>query len=251
MLGVEPDRFDDFKRWSDGLIAGTTGSTRDDPLASGLAASMRELLLYIQGVIEERRARPRDDLISVLLTAEGEGSLSTFEVAMFVVLLLVAGNETTTNLIGNATSALLQHPEQLARVAADPKLIPNVLEETLRWDSPVQFVLRRTCEDVEVAGTRLPRDQYVVVILGSANRDERQRGPRAGEFDIGRSTQGHLAFGFGNHFCLGASLARLEARVALETLIEHLPHCERSDDRVEQIDSFLLRGPKHLRIRRR
>ena len=204
ILGVEPERRDDFKRWSDHIIAGTTGSTRTvDPLASGFAAAMGELAEYIRGVVAHRTRQPGDDLISVLAAAQDGASLSAAEMTMFVMLLLVAGNETTTHLIGNATNALLGHPSQLARVIADRALVPSWIEETLRWDSPVQFVSRRTTAEVEVAGRHLPADAYVVAIVGSANRDERRWGPRAEEFDVTRNPQGHLSFGFGNHFCLG------------------------------------------------
>jgi cytochrome P450 len=251
ILGVEPERRDDFKRWSDRIIAATTGSTRMvDPLTSGFAEAMQELAEYIRGVVAQRTTQPSDDLISVLLAAQDDGAgLSAAEMTIFVLLLLVAGNETTTNLIGNATDALLSHPSQLARVSADRSLVPSWIEETLRWDSPVQFVSRRTTAVVEVAGQRLPANAHVVAIIGSANRDERHWGPTAAQFDVTRNPQGHLSFGFGNHFCLGASLARLEARIALEALLDELPRRERSEARVEHIDSFLIRGPKRLLLR--
>jgi len=251
MLGVEPERRDDFKRWSDRIIAGTTGSTRtEDPLTSGFADAMKELAEYIRGVAAQRTKQPSDDLISVLLAAQDDGAgLSAAEMVLFVLLLLVAGNETTTHLIGNATNALLSHPSQLVRVSADPSLIPSWIEETLRWDSPVQFVSRRTTADVAVGGQRLPANTHVIAIIGSANRDERHWGPAAEQFDVARNPQGHLSFGLGNHFCLGASLARLEARIALEALLDELPRRERCEPRVEHIDSFLIRGPKRFLLR--
>jgi len=250
ILGVEPERRDDFKRWSDRVIAGTTGSTRTvDPLTSGYAEAMRELAEYIRGVVAQRTAKPSDDLISVLVAGQDGSGLSAAEMTMFVILLLVAGNETTTNLIGNATNALLSHPSELARVSADRSLVPSWIEETLRWDGPVQFVIRRTTADVEVAGQQLPANTHVVAIIGSANRDERHWGPTAAQFDVTRNPQGHLGFGLGNHFCLGASLARLEARIALEALLDELPRRERSEPRMEHIDSFLIRGPKRFLLR--
>lgn len=251
ILGVEPERRDDFKRWSDRVVAGTTGSARAvDPHSTGFADAMKELAEYIRGVVAKRTEQPSDDLISVLLAAQDGGGLSAAEMTMFVLLLLVAGNETTTNLIGNATNALLSHPAELARVIADPSLVPSWIEETLRWDAPVQFVVRRATADVEIAGQRVPANTHVIAILGSANRDERHWGPTAEQFDVARNPQGHLGFGFGNHFCLGASLARLEARIALEALLEELPRRERSEPRVEHIDSFLIRGPKRFLLRR-
>jgi cytochrome P450 len=250
MLGVEPGRRDDFKHWSDQVIAGTTGSTRSvDPLVSGFARALGELAEYIRGVVAARAARPSDDLVSALVAAQDGTALSAAEMTMFVVLLLVAGNETTTNLIGNATDALLNHPAQLARVCGQRDLVPSWIEETLRWDSPVQLVFRRTTADVEIGGRRVPANAHVAALIGSANRDERQWGPTAAQFDVSRNPQGHLAFGLGNHFCLGASLARLEARIALEALLDELPRRERSEPRVEHIDSFLIRGPKRFLLR--
>jgi cytochrome P450 len=251
MLGVEPERRDHFKRWSDRIIAGTTGSARNlDPFTSGLADAMKELAEYVRGVTARRIEQPSDDLISVLVAAQdGAAGLSAAETTLFVLLLLIAGNETTTNLIGNATNALLSHPSELARVSADRSLVPSWIEETLRWDAPVQFVVRRATADVDVAGQRVPANTHVVAILGSANRDERHWGPTAARFDVTRNPQGHLAFGFGNHFCLGAALARLEARIALEALLDELPHRERSEPRVEHIDSFMIRGPKRFLLR--
>lgn len=251
MLGVEPDRRADFKHWSDRVVAGTTGSTRGaDPLESGFAGAMKDLTEYVRTVVAERRRAPGDDLISVLVAAQDDAGLSTAEVAMFVLLLLVAGNETTTNLIGNATNALISHPAQLERVCSDRSLVPSWVEETLRWEGPVQFVFRRATADVEIAGRRIPANTHVVALLGSANRDERHWGPSAAQFDVGRNPQGHLAFGLGNHFCLGASLARLEARVALEALLDELPRRVRSEPRLEYVDSFLVRGPRCLALRR-
>ncbi len=252
MLGVEPERQADFKRWSDRLIAALSGSGRGaDPIASGMADAMRELCEYVQGVVARRTRAPGDDLVSVLATAQdGEARLSPAELTFFVILLLVAGNETTTNLIGNATNALLRHPEQLARVREDRSLVPSLVEETVRWDAPVQFVFRRSTRDVELAGGRIPAGSHVVALLGSANRDERQWGPTAAEFHVARNPQGHLGFGFGLHFCLGASLARLEARVALAALVEELPRLQRTEPRTEFVDSFLVRGPRRLPLRR-
>jgi cytochrome P450 len=167
-------------------------------------------------------------------------------VFQFVALLLVAGNETTTNLIANAVHALLRHPEACARLAADPSLVPAAIEETLRWDAPIQMVFRTTTRDAEVAGVRIPQGDRVAVLLGSANRDER-RFPDPDRFDLDRDTSGIVSFGFGKHFCLGASLARLEARVALEALAPRFPELRLTGER-ELLDSFLVRGPKRLEL---
>jgi cytochrome P450 len=250
ILGVEAERMGDFKRWSDALISGMSGSGRTlDPVASGFAGAMGALQSYIRGVVEEREKEPGEDLISVLLEArEGGARLSTLDLVMFVILLLVAGNETTTNLIGNATCALLAHPGELARVHADRGLVPALVEESLRYESPIQMLFRRATRDVEIAGTEIEANSFVIPLLASANRDERQWGADAGEFRIERNPQAHLAFGFGIHFCLGASLARLEARIALEALVDVLPGRTRRRGDVDWVDSYLVRGPSKLEL---
>jgi cytochrome P450 len=249
MLGVEPSRLPDFKRWSDAIIANTTGPGRADPFNDAYVDAIVELMAYLREVVVARQRGPADDLVSVIASQQaGEDGLTTREVVQFAVLLLVAGNETTTNLIGNLVSALLEHPDQLARVAADPALVPAAIEETLRFDPPIQIVFRVATEDTEIAGTRIPRGSFVAPLLGSANRDERQF-PDPDRFDVGRNPQAHVAFGFGKHFCLGAALARLEARVALEALLPALPKLER-DGPKELVDSFLVRGPRRLVLRR-
>jgi cytochrome P450 len=252
VLGVEPERRADFKRWSDQIVSSMTGSGRSlDPESSGLVGAMRELGGYVAEIVARRERAPEDDLVSVLVAAQaGEARLSPLESMLFVLLLLAAGNETTTNLIGNAVLALLRHPDQLERLRADRGLVPSAIEETLRWDPPVQVVFRRATRDVELAGGRIPADSIVVVLLGSANRDERRWGPTATEFRVDRDPQGHVAFGFGNHFCLGASLARLEARAALEALLDELPALRRGEPAVEYVDSFLVRGPRRLPLLR-
>lgn len=247
MVGVEPARRADFKRWSDAIIANSSGPGRDDPFNPVMVHTIVELVVYLRGVAEQRRRRPAEDLVSVIVAEQsGDNALTVREVIQFVMLLLVAGNETTTNLIGNAVTALLGHPDQLARVVADPSLVPAVIEETLRYDAPVQLLFRTATRDVEIAGTRIPSGAYVVPLLGSANRDGRQF-PDPDRFDVTRNPRGHVGFGFGEHFCLGAALARLEARVALEALIPELPRLERRGPS-DLVDSFLVRGPEHLEL---
>ncbi|MFP8878293.1 MAG: cytochrome P450 [Myxococcota bacterium] len=247
MLGVEPERRRQFKTWSDNLIQ--SASNPEPGRVDELLDTMAEMRAYLQPIVDARRANPTDDLISTLVATEGEGALSDFEVFFFVLLLLVAGNETTTNLIGNAVDALLEHPDVLERVRADPGLIPAMIEETLRWDSPIQSITRRCERDLELAGTHIPADAKVMVLLGSANRDER-RFADPDRFDLGRDTRGHLAFAIGKHFCLGASLARLEARVALEALVPELGQLTRLRPEREFVDSFIIRGPSRLELRR-
>ena len=246
LVGIDPEGRADFKRWGDQMVALTSGSQRGASLA-GFLRTMGEMSLYLRGVIAERRAAPTDDLISSLVDPRHEQTLDDQGVIGFITLLLIAGNETTTNLIGNATRALLDHPEQLERVQADASLLPGVVEETLRYDNPVQFLHRRATRDVELAGTTIPANSRVAVLLGSANRDER-RFPSPDEFDPGRDTRGHLGFGFGVHFCLGASLARLEAKVALEALVPELPRLRRRNPETAFVDSFQVRGPRSLEL---
>jgi cytochrome P450 len=249
LLGVEPARRDDFKRWSDRLITGATGSGLERPFESGIFDAMAELRAYLRPIVRRRRRQPEDDLISTLASAEIEGAgLSDYEIFLFVLLLLVAGNETTTNLLGNAVDALLANPDVLARVASDPAKVPALVEETLRYDGPVQFITRRTTREATLYGRTIPPEALVVVLLGSANRDER-RFPEPDRFDLDRDTRGHVAFGFGAHFCLGASLARLEARAALGALVPALPRFERARPEREFLDSYLVRGRARLELR--
>jgi len=249
LLGVEPEKRHVFKHWSDAIIAGATGSGIGNPLDSGVLDAMGELRAYLRPIVRRRRARPADDLISILVGAEVDGEgLGDYEIFLFVLLLLVAGNETTTNLLGNAVDALLAHPDQLARVVAQPALVPGLVEETLRYDGPVQFLTRRTMREVALHGQRIPAQASVVALLGSANRDERRFG-EPDRFDVGRDARGHVAFGFGAHFCLGASLARLEAKAALEALVPELPRLARVRPEREFLDSYLIRGRARLDLR--
>jgi cytochrome P450 PksS len=182
------------------------------------------LMRYIRKVIKARRADPRDDLISALAGAEEAGdSLSEDELSAMTFLLLVAGHETTVNLIGNGTLALLQHPDQMEKLRADPALVRPAVEELLRYTSPVEMATERYArEDVTVAGVTIPRGDMVFAVIASANRDERQFA-NPDSLDITREPNRHLSFGLGAHFCLGASLARLEGQIAIHTLLRRLP----------------------------
>lgn len=246
MLGVDPARQRDFKRWSDALISAASGGTREGGLRT-ILDPMGELRGYLRTVVAERKAAPADDLISVLLNSENEGTLNENEIFGFIALLLVAGNETTTNLIGNSTLALLAHPSELEKVQADTSLIPGMLEETLRWDAPVQRLFRQTTEDAELPSGRIPGGSQVALLLGSANRDESVfEDPDI--YDVTRNAKAHLGFGFGVHFCLGASLARMEARVAMEALVPELPRVASEQATPEYVDSFIVRGPRSIEL---
>ena len=157
----------------------------------------------------------------------------------------MAGNETTTNLIGNAVSALLRHPDQLKQVQSDPKLIPQTIEEVVRYDSPIQSLPRVATETVELDGGTVEKGSFLMTLFASANRDD-EKFPDAATFDIHRKPQGHVGFGHGIHFCLGASLARLEARVALETLLSRCRKLELRSNEIPMLDSLALRGPKSV-----
>ena len=248
LLGLDPDRRDDFKRWSTALIVGSTRPGESRGFGGNLEL-FREFRAYMTDVIAKRRKNPGDDLISTLIdSGEGEGILEPEQVISFASLMLAAGSETTTNLIGNAVLALLRSPDQLQRVQRDPELVSNVVEETLRYDSPIQLTARLATEDSEVGGVSIPRGSIVAVLLASANRDPEQF-VEPDRFDIDRPSPAHLAFGFGNHFCIGASLARLEGRIALEMILTRLRGLSGTDEEVERHGSFLVRGPSTLRVR--
>jgi cytochrome P450 len=243
LLGVDPARHSDFKRWSDAFVSQMARSANLDPTI----ASMREFNEYFAAEIERRRADPSDDLISRLVQAEtSEGRLSPLELLAFTRLLLIAGNETTTNLIGNAVIALLENPEQLERLRAEPGLVDNAVEEALRFDSPVQGLPRMVVKDVEVGGEKIPAGARVMLMIGSANRDP-DRWPDADRFDVARDTTGHLGFGFGIHFCLGSHLARLESRCALEAIVARLPNLRFAGEVVRNVNP-ILRGPASLPV---
>jgi cytochrome P450 len=222
MLGIPAEDRDQFKEWSD-AVAAQLGFAQDFSRARRAQFASRELRAYLGEVVERRRRQPREDLISALIAAEQEGDkLSSQEVFATAELLLIAGNETTTNLIGNGLLALLKHPDQMELLRREPDLMPNAVEELLRYDSPVQATSRLPLEDLDWRGERLGRGQQVMLVLGAANRDPEQF-PDPDRLDITRKDVRHLSFGHGIHFCLGAPLARLEAPIALNALLQRFP----------------------------
>jgi cytochrome P450 len=231
IIGIPPQDRAMFKRWSDEAIA-SLGLVFFGGLDPERIARQRRLFDEMRGyfipLAEEKKRRPQEDLLTGLVQAEHEGSrLSYDEMLSMLVLILVAGNETTTTLIGNTALELLAHPGEEKRLRDDPRLLPTAIEEVLRFSSPVQFDPRRAKRDVELHGVAIRENDYVLSWLGSANRDEHVF-EQPDVFDVGREKNPHLAFGFGPHFCLGANLARLEARVAIGTLLERTRHLERT-----------------------
>jgi cytochrome P450 len=220
----------------------------DEAQQREIADCTAELSAYLGEVIAERSRRPGDDLVTTLIRAEAdEGRLHPAELEAFVVTLLVAGSVTTTHLLGNAFLALLQDGDVLARVQAEPESISGVVEETMRYDSPVQLLPRATTADVEVAGARIPAGSLVLLLFGAANRDDRVF-ERPDQFNPWRPPHEHLALGHGPHFCLGAALARLEARVVLEEVLA-VPMALSLSGEVDRIRSFVFRGCARIPVR--
>lgn len=253
MIGIPTEDRDRFKAWSDALVKHLGVGLLTPPTLDRLEeqrAVIREMRAYFLPLVEERRRDPREDLLSGLAAAESEGSKLTFdEMIQTLILLLVAGNETTTNLIGNAVLELLAHPAALAELRADPALLPDAIEEVLRFASPVQMDPRRATQATEIAGVPVAENQFVIGWIGSANRDEAVF-ERPDVFDIRRKNSRHLAFGFGPHYCLGASLASLEAQVAVGTLLERTRSLRRVDDAPLPLHpSIVFRGVRSLPVR--
>jgi cytochrome P450 len=220
LLGIPYDDRDRFRAWSTPIV---TPVLTAEALAS-FGEQMSAFVAYLRDLFERRRAEPRHDLVSALLQAEDAGDVLTEqELFSMVVLLIVAGHETTVNLIGNAVAALLQQPDQRAHLQRNPGLVRQAVEELLRYDGPVERGLNRwAATDVELGGQTIRRGETVIAMLGSANRDP-ERFPDPDTLDLTRQDLKHLAFGRGSHYCLGAPLARLEAEIALATLLRRLP----------------------------
>ena len=252
LIGVPAEDRARFKAWSDALVA-PLGSIFFAPPTPEVVAQQRriraELEAYFVALVEQRRREPKDDLLTALVQAEVEGSrLSFTELLAMLILLLVAGNETTTNLIGSATLELLAHPQALADLRADASLMPGAIDEVLRFASPVQMDPRLAARDLEVQGVTIPAGQFVLCWLGSANRDEDVFDDPE-RFDIRRQRSNHLAFGFGPHYCLGSSLATLEAVVAMRVLLERTRSFRRANDApLPMHPSIVFRGVRSLPV---
>jgi cytochrome P450 len=243
MLGVPGEDLERFKRWSDAIIEAGTQPTPDN------MAQSAELLEYFAAVLAERREHPRDDLISVLVHSEIDGErIEEFDLLMFCMTLLVAGNETTRNLLSHGALALAAHPDERALLARDPSLMPRAVEEMLRWGSPIASFMRVATRPAEIRGTRIAEGDRLLMLYVAANRDESVFGADVDEFRVMRDASRHVAFGFGEHFCLGAQLARMEARIAFSALLERFGSWQLAG-RVERLPSLFLRGIVRLPLR--
>ncbi|HBZ69815.1 MAG TPA: cytochrome P450 [Deltaproteobacteria bacterium] len=229
-----------LRGWADTVVHREPGLVGLPPAAAGAAL---QLLQYFQAHVAERRTRPRgDDLTEALLEAQIEGDrLSEREILGFLFLMVIAGNETTTKLLANALYWLWLNPEQRNRLRADPSLVPNWVEETARYDNSTQALARVVARDTELYGTRLHEGEKVVLLIGSANRDERAFGD-PDRYDLLRNTRASLSFGHGTHFCLGAALARLEGRVALEEVWRRFPEYDVEPEGIVRVHSVNVRG---------
>ena len=247
LLGVPSEDRDRFKRWSV-AIARATDVLNTPAILDAAREATRELIAYMDAVVAERRRAPGADILTALAAAEEEGErLSHDELLAFSILLLLAGHETTTNLIGNGLLALAARPDLVARLRAEPSLLPSAVEELLRYDSSVQGVVRFARRRTELGGRTIEQGAALLPMVGAANRDPAQFST-PDELDLERSPNRHLAFGRGIHFCLGAPLARLEGEVAFRALLKRFPQPRIAEDGVDRSGTLLLRGVGRLEL---
>lgn len=242
MLGVPSADREQFKDWSDALVALNDGNVEALPRVG-------ELFAYMSSHALERRANPREDLLSALATAKPEGRLlEARDLGMFGMLLLGGGNETTRNLLSGGAEALMANPDQKSQLAQDPSQIPSAVEEMVRWTTPIRTFARTATRDTEIRGQKIASGDFVVLCYSAANRDEEVYGSDSEQFDIHRKGGApHLGFGVGQHVCLGAHLARLEARVVFEELLARFPRFELAG-KVERIRSILINGIERMPV---
>jgi cytochrome P450 len=253
MIGIPSADWPRFRQWSEAILKLSYTISGGEQAAAASAeyfAVTAEMAGYVQQLIEQRRAAPKDDLLTKLVEAEVDGErLTEKEILGFVQVLLVAGNETTTNLINNAVLCFIENRDQLTRLRAEPALLPSAIEEVLRYRSPVQWMFRATRREVHLDGQAIPAGQLVLPVIGSANRDPKQFRDSA-RFDITRDPNPHIAFGHGVHFCIGAPLSRLEARIALSALLERTQDLDLASQQPwEPRKALHVLGPARLPIR--
>jgi cytochrome P450 len=247
LLGVDGSQWPRFFDWSEAVIPGESERSEEER-----AALQLEMWEYLIGVADERRRAPADDLVSVLANVgsdpdSGGEALSEAELAMFLIQLLVAGNETTRNLISGGLVALAENPAQWAALRADPSLVPTAVEELLRWTTPVISFMRTVTKATTVRGQSVAPGDPVLLVYASANRDEEVFGPDAGALRVDRHPNPHVSFGFGPHFCLGAALARLEGRVVLTELLTRFSSVSLAGE-VQRTPSPVIAGVRHAPI---
>ena len=249
MLGLNTEDAVRFKQWSESIAILLDGGVESQIMMPQIMQDVQDMNVYFRRVADELRANPQPGLMTALAGAELEGDkLSSEELLSNAVLLLVAGHETTTNLIASGLHALISHPEQLADLRAHPELMDGAVEELLRYVSPVQATSRVLKSDMEIAGQNIPAGTQVQVMLAAANRDPRVfQDPHT--LNLRRDASKHLALAAGHHYCLGASLARLEAKVVFEKLLERFKHFELPPQRILYRPNFTLRGLHELQVR--
>ena len=248
MLGLPTEERAQFKKWSDDLFA-ILGSVPHSPeLMEGAARSLNALTDYITQLSEARRKHPQEDLLTALVEATENGEqLTQEELVANMIILLSAGHETTINLIGNGLLALLQNPDQLQKLRAQPNLVASAVEEMMRYDNPVQIAYRSAAEDVEIGGKHIRKGQLVNSVLAAGNRDP-ERFSDPDRFDITRDEGRHLGFGLGIHFCLGAPLVRLEAQTAFTAILHRFPELSLAAENLEWQEHPIFRGVKSLPV---
>ncbi len=223
LLGIPGEDYATFKRWSDAFLS-TVSAERDDRLQN-----IQAMVAYFGQMAAARRSQGAEDLITALVQADIEGeSLQDWEILGFCILLLIAGNETTTNLLGNMLNLLVERPELWQRLREDRSLVEPVIEETLRYEGPVQRLFRTVTRDVEVSGVKIAQGERITIFYGAANRDP-SAFPEPDEFRLDRDLRNHVAFGMGIHYCLGAPLARAEARISLNAFLDRFPLLKRGE----------------------
>lgn len=241
MLGVPAERYPDFRRWSHDIVTNLSWGYESEEIRALLRRTSTEINDYLRDEIDRHRREQPDDLLTSMLKLSGDSAMTDEEILSTAVLLLTAGYDTTAKTMSNCLIALERNPDQRRRVSTDPSLVPAAIEEGMRWFGPVQWGPRKVVKETELGGMRFTPGEVVYVLIGGANRDPR-RWSQPERFDLFREAKSHLAFGYGPHLCLGAPLARLETKVAIEQLLRVAPEYRLRD--IDFGDSLFIRGPE-------